>query len=405
MCKGSDFMDNKKIKSRYFFNLDPLLFLMAAIFFIPISTSLKSIFMMASIIVIILTKSSLNSYLSIVKQTWFYAAVSLFFFVVLGVFYGKGSASTHMIFIEKYAKLLILPILVLGFQDQWVRKLGIYAFLSSMFITAVLSLIKAHFVFIFPGNDPGQIFHNHIITSFMMAFAAYLSGILLRNSQGYLKYALICAWVIFSYQILFINTGRMGYIIYFSLMILWLVELNNIKKASGYVLIFVLTIICIAHQTKTFLPGAFHIVEDLQSYHLGNQNTSVGYRIRFHQYAKKLFLERPVLGQGTGGFSARFETDKPIPSWPFLLDPHSQYWLVAAEGGIIGLIVFFGFILSLLYASREMHAMKPIMMGLILALILGNFTDSLLFYSTAGYFFIVFTALCLGETLPQKQNT
>jgi hypothetical protein len=52
---------------------------------------------------------------------------------------------------------------------------------------------------------------------------------------------------------------------------------------------------------------------------------------------------------------------------------------------------------ALISASRRLEVMKPFAFALLMPFIIGSFTDSLLFYSGCGYFFLALMALCLGE--------
>ena len=80
-----------------------------------------------------------------------------------------------------------------------------------------------------------------------------------------------------------------------------------------------------------------------------------------------------------------------------LLEPHSQYWLIAAEFGLLGIAALSYFFFSLLQASWRLHKMKFMACAMLVPFAIGNLSDSLLFYSGSGYFFILFMAMFLGE--------
>ena len=79
------------------------------------------------------------------------------------------------------------------------------------------------------------------------------------------------------------------------------------------------------------------------------------------------------------------------------MEPHSQYWLIASEFGLLGCISFVFFLGCLIGASLRLKTLKPLAFAVLLPFIAGCWSDSLLFYSGTGYFFILFMALCLGE--------
>ncbi len=143
--------------------------------------------------------------------------------------------------------------------------------------------------------------------------------------------------------------------------------------------------------------GINKIVIEWQDFNV-DKNPSVGYRLQFHDFANDLFNRHPIKGNGTGSFTALFRMEKPVPSWNrTLLEPHRQYWLVASEFGILGLISLFFLFGSLFWASWQLTAMRSIAITSLVIFLVGNLTDSLLFYSGSGYFFIMCMALSLGS--------
>ena len=68
----------------------------------------------------------------------------------------------------------------------------------------------------------------------------------------------------------------------------------------------------------------------------------------------------------------------------------------------MGIMSLLALLFSLLKASCELMALRPLALALILSFICGNVSDSLLLYSGSGYFFILLMALCLGEGIENK---
>ena len=153
-------------------------------------------------------------------------------------------------------------------------------------------------------------------------------------------------------------------------------------------------------------------MHDVTAYQHGETASSLGFRWQFYRYAKTLFLTSPLKGLGTGSFSAAFQRDNPVPAWinedplhhQHLLDPHSQYWLIAVELGLIGLGALAWLYSTLALAAFQLTEMRPVMLGMLVAFILGSITDALLLYSAVGYLFVVICALSLGEAIEQRQR-
>ncbi len=103
-------------------------------------------------------------------------------------------------------------------------------------------------------------------------------------------------------------------------------------------------------------------------------------------------------GNGSASFQYLYHEENPIPArGRELLEPHSQYWLIAAEWGILGLAALTFFFAGLWIACWRLKTMRPLAMAIFLPFVLACYTDSLLLYSGTGYFFLMMMALCLGE--------
>ena len=244
----------------------------------------------------------------------------------------------------------------------------------------------------------------------MLALAAYLVASLACVSKGRLRLLWASLTVFISYTILFICTGRMGYIAYALVMLIWFFEYFNRRYALilSAAFIFGLALSYTVNPMMKFLVK--QVKDDWASYHQSapaSKNTSLGLRLQYHKYAQQLFSEKPWLGYGTGEFSAHFAKDKPIKDWEqeVIWEPHSQYWLLAAEFGTFGISLFVGFVLSLIWEVRKQSRhIKYAMLALLAPFVMGCCTDSLLLYSSTGYFFLLFAALILGAGIKSSST-
>jgi len=377
-------------------------FIVLTAFAIPISSTLRGISISLSVVFLLLDPANRTDLQHMLKLLPIKLAFLLFAFSVLACFWSAASLHEQWVVLEKYSKLLYLPFFMLAFRDEFTRKAVIHAFLLAMFITCVLLLLKAAGVVHYGGQDPGQMFRNHIMTGYMMVFAAYLAVYLAYYSSRWQhKVAYGVLWFLLSFQVLFTGTGRMAYIAYALLAALWVFQIFSWRKAfilagiggilfaGGYAI----------NPTMQFL--AHQVKDDWSLYHHNKKDTSLGFRIQFHTYAYDLFKRHPWFGNGTGSFMHAFHVENPVPEWSVsrakLLEPHSQYWMIASEFGITGLILFALFLGSLFMSCWRTQETRALGCAVLLPLLLGNFTDSLLLYSGSGYFFLLFTALALSS--------
>lgn len=379
------------------------LFITLFTFFLPISPSLKSIFLVCCLLLILLTPSYNKYLLYTVNTLWGRAAIALFLYILIACLWSEAPYSMQAMMVGKYIKLLYLPILAIGFIHPKLRVTCINSYLAAIVITCIISVFKSKGIFLV--GDPGEVFYNHIITGFMVAFSSYLSGLFAFRSTGKTRIVYIILTLVTSYQVLFINTGRTGYVIYFILMALLLLQQLSLKKAAVGMLLFCGVMAIVYHESAIMQLGAKNLASDIKFLQQNKENTSLGYRIQFHNYAKSLWATHPFIGIGTGSFKYRFSKDNPVPSWGTeLTDPHSQYWMILAEQGIIGLVLLLVFLGSLLITAFKLQGTRPILLGILIAFSIGSFSDTILCYSTAGFILILMSALSFGELLEQHAS-
>jgi O-antigen ligase len=386
--------------------------LVASLLAVPISVSAKGVFIGLALGFIVVIPAYRNDLLSMFAEPWCKALLIFFLIVLLACAWSPASAHEKITILNKYNKLFCLPILVVGFRDPRARRFGIYAFIAAMTVTCLLSILKAAGLSAY--NDPtvsGQVFYNYIVTSLMMTMATYLCALLCTRAQGTIRFLYATLALLFSYQILFINEGRTGYLMYALLMILFVVQTCSLRKA-----VFAVVLGGSLFSLSCYLSPVMHntvskTIGNVRDYRQGNKNTSLGFRMQFHSFAKNMFLNHPWIGNGTGSYTHFFREVDPVPSWQDvnvspkkIFEPHSQYWLVAAEFGLAGVLSLMFFLGSLFVASLRLHAMRAVAVASIVLFMAGSLSDSLLFYSSTGYFFLIFMGMCLGEHLGRTSS-
>lgn len=378
------------------------IFIVLTAFAIPISSTLRDIAVNLSVLFFVINPVNHTAVRHMVKQTPVKLAFLLFAFSVLACCWSVANLDEQWRVLVKYTKLLYLPFFILIFQNKNTREAAVHVFLFAMLITCVLLLLKAADVVHYGGDDPGQMFRNHIMTGYMMVFAAYLAAYLAYHASRLphrVAYGIL--WFVLSFQVLFTGTGRMAYIAYALLAAFWVFQIFSWRKALilagiGGVLFAGAYAI---NPTMQFL--AHQVKDDWGLYHQNKKDTSLGFRIQFHTYAYDLFKRHPWIGNGTGSFTHAFRVENPVPEWSEtranLLEPHSQYWMIASEFGVAGLVLFILLLGSLFMSCWRTHETRALGCAVLLPLLFGNLTDSLLLYSGTGYFFLFFTALVLAS--------
>lgn len=371
--------------------------LILSIFSLPLSVSLRSIFLGLATTGFFLSPALYTDFKKFFRQPWCKALLLFLLIIMTSALFGESAWKVKFSMAHKYLKLLYIPLIAIYFQQTDILKKAVHAFLFAMLVTFMASLYFICFSASPSLVEVDGIFQNHILTGYYMAFAAFFSVIYARESRGKLRmlYCLLC--LLFSFYTLYINTGRTGYETYSVLFLLFFVHSVPLRKLP-LTLCLALSILSIfAWNSPSFKTGVRNIMQNARDFNAGNKNTSIGYRIQFHQYAKQLFISSPLWGLGTGEFAARFHKDNPVPQWgDHLLEPHSQYWLTATENGMAGLSALILFFLGLFLHIYKTSENRLILTGLLCTFMLVLFSDSFLILSP-GYFLVLFTGICLAK--------
>ncbi len=383
-------------------------FIVLFVIFVPISPSIKSIMAVLSLAAVLLTPYYRKQLGSAFNTLWGRAAVLFFAYIVIASLWSDAPFSMRLSVIDKYSKLIYLPILAVGFIHPSTRKWSFNVYFAVMLLTCVLSILKQKgLIMINNPEDSGEVFHNHIATGYMVDLAIYFAALMcFRPNIGKWQRAYYLLMILVgSYQIFFYNTGRTGYFMYGLLISLLIIQKLSFKKAViGFFLLasFMGIIYSVSPLMKVRTAALISDIKFLQQH---QENTSLGFRVQFHQYARSLFKQHPIIGIGTGNFKHRFSQEQPIPAWdPVLNDPHSQYWFTLTEQGIIGLILLIGFMGCLFVSVWKLdnEETKHMLIGLLVSFMFGSISDTILCFSTAGSLLMIFCAIGFSEQLAKN---
>lgn len=401
-------MNLQKLNQPFFSNLNlfnknslPYVFVFLMLC-IPLGPSLKSIGIISALSTVFFLPQFKADFKAVLKHPLTLAIIVFVAYAFLSCTWSIASPSHQFSMLEKYMKLLFIPFIAIGFVQPKIRFLAMHAFILAMGLSCAISI--CHFLSSHPwvNPDPGKVFYNHIITGYMMAFAAYLSAwFAIHSTSRVSKSIYSIVTIIFTVQIFAINMSRTGYMIYIILFTILLLQHCSLKKSFQYGLLsfFIIGFLgLLMLYSPNFLHGIHMVTQDIQLYSQGVQNTNVGFRFQFHDYAKQLFWAHPLIGQGIGGFHAHYLIDNPIPLWPDPNpDPHSQYWLIASELGALGCLSYAFIFIFLFQLSMQLRETKFLLHALLITMVIACSSDTLLANSGIGYFFVGFVGLCWGE--------
>lgn len=326
--------------------------LIALLFSPPITTILESII----ILLFITSKELHNKTLQCIKQPIVISATLFATILLLSTLNSLVSWSEGMRSFWSWHKLLLLPISIVLFDEKiWKTRL-VLSFVVVATICAAISFISSYFDFTIYKYPSGIIIRNHATQGIIFSVAAFalISPFLQKEYILNKKQKLI--YIIFSTllitNIIYITPGRSGYLALIILSALTAFKCIYTNK-KPLIPIAVLTAIFIgllnsSNVTNRISQG----MNEVTSYNNSAEATSMGLRMVLWKNTLDLISERPIFGYGTGGFEKAYQAkivDQPEWHNVIIHDPHNQFLKIATEQGIIGLLVFLGWISSIFW--------------------------------------------------------
>ncbi|MCW5589720.1 MAG: O-antigen ligase family protein [Legionellales bacterium] len=378
----------------------------ATLLFLPINVLAMNVCLVTAVLLSIIAGNLYEKFNRVIKNPITIAVLMYFLLISVSALYSQGRAIDIGQGLHRYAKLLFIPLLMPLFSEAEWRNRGINLFLIAMLITLILSYAKwLGILHSDPSVDDGTIFKNHIETSFLMSFAAYIIALRVFAKHGWrlLIYVLLLALIIF--QIYFINSGRTGYLISAALLILLSWQKWHWRGIITTLIIIPLGFLACYHYSSIFKNEIRAASENVDQYKVHQlDNNSLGLRLTFLTNSLQLIKEYPILGSGVGSFYLRYNKKvEHTPNFPDgLNDPHNEYLITLFQFGVVGLgLLLFLFWQIWRYSHGLGKELTPLAQAMLIAFAVGATCDSFLFLSTTGYFLVIFTSLFFAA-LPQN---
>jgi O-antigen ligase len=341
------------------------------------------------------------------------AAISvliLFSFYCIGSIYSSGNIKESGTFLLKYAKLLIIPIIISVVRTKKIRHDGMNAFLFGALILLSISYFKwlgiipmnlgLHDL---PDNSQGYLaFKNRIAHNILMSFLMFVFFCKAYFDKTQWRWVWLVIALLSLIDLMYLVGGRSGQIIALCF-VLFLPLYFYGKEAYKYLLIAAISIFMLHKQLEPLMPGRLLETSQEVSEHKSDEHlTSAGIRLEMYKNTLSLIKQSPFIGYGTGAL--RYEYNKLANTQDTLLkdvpNPHNQYLLTFFELGMAGLaaliFMFYRFWQhSNVIARSDTHA-GMYLKGVVLTIAIGSMFNSLLLDATEGKFYCVLTGLLLS---------
>ncbi len=333
----------------------------------------------------------------------------------LSVLYGEAPWSESLRVLAKYRNLVYLVLFITIFRTARMREAGLWAFGAAMVLTLVFSFLTAAGIPPLENRytikpDDAVVFRNHIIHGLCMGLFAYLMAhrfVEQPRRRWYLGVlSLLAMW-----NVLFMVGGRTGYFTLAAMIPLFCLQRLRFRTlVSVAAVVGVLGVTGYFH-SETLSTRMLRAREEVVAYldycfddgplkpegwRFPVTQTSCGVRLEWSRIGLQMMKERPLLGVGVGSIKhhmrARINGNEKN-SAPPTNNLHSEYAMVAAQNGLVGLVVFGVFFVTYWRASRNLSPrMRYLAEGTLLMMLVAGSANTLLTERTEGVLF----ALCSG---------
>jgi O-antigen ligase len=372
-------------------------------FFLPLSTSLTNILFIACAVCFLLSGRYLENLHFIWGRKALFLSVVLFGWMLVGISYTTAPFSEAFSALIKYDKLLLGLFFVPIFREEKWRNYALHAFFIAMVVMLAAGLFKE---ISWPtlGEKFGHflVFKDRIQTSFLMAMAAYFSGIFFFETKEKLSRWLYALLFIVTLFFLFSIDGRSGYFVFFALFV-WLLWSYRRWKGVAGAIIAIMAMLCMAYLfSPAFNARLQESVHDAHVYQTGEKNTSLGLRAEFNKHSVELVKKHPLIGTGTGSFTVQYASLE-MPENLKTTNPHNQYMHILVQWGVVGLaLLLWLFFVQWKDSYLLSPKMRQIAQGTLLAIAIGSLANSWLLDTTEGHFYVYFMALVFASQIKLK---
>jgi O-antigen ligase len=366
-------------------------------FFLPFSTTATEILLSAFVLFWLLSGHYREKIATILRSKVALVSLVMAGLLVLGLTYTSAPPGEALGVLLRYRRFLYIPLLLTAFQAATVRRHAIYAFQSAMLLVLAASLVLFFARALCGSPDNCCVFKNHITQNVLMAFFVGLTACRLpRNRLGY--WLAIVAILLASFNILFMVDGRTGYLALFGIAA---VVLYRRIGVHGLVLTAVAAAcVCIAGYCASAnfrhrINLALAEVQTCRDQDLSELGSSIGRRAFYYRTSAVVVGQHPLLGAGTGCYRTELQRHVREGYNYICSNPHSDYFNIVVQTGLVGLAVFLFWIYAQWQSSRRLPAdLAGPAQSLIVTFVLGGLFNSLLMDVTEACLFCYFTGLC-----------
>ena len=369
-------------------NLIALWLIVAASFSINLPVAFGSISLGLLLIIWIISGNYGQKFTLILSNPGAQIALAFLGLYALGTVYSSASWHVSLHYFLKYAKLLIIPLVIGMSISQKYQKFAINAFLISMIGYLIISYLNWLGLFSF-----GVMRHGTY-----MALGAYL---MLRNAKR-MEGLYRLVWATLSgltmINILFIADVRTGIV---TLSVLFVMFAFETWRFKGLIYVAMMALLALFAYKNIHDTHNLRIVGIQKEISADPSASSAGQRLEMYRHTLILIGHHPLFGGGTGSIEGEYTNlikDDPSVFVRKVTNPHNQFLMTMQELGLIGLLILIAFWGVHWWQSYRLDSTEAgyLLRALIITTALGSAFNSLLLDSGDGRMYCILSGILLA---------
>lgn len=375
--------------------------LLAGVFSIPLLGNAAHNLLLGLPVILLLCSRMIIQYPTLLKDnSTALICTTLFIWMAISISWSSAESNYSIKMLSKYREFLLIPLFMIYFSINSIRKKTF----GVLYIALLLSLIFSYLIHFDIVNfwDNQHSIKNRIFHGISTAFFAYMS---LQAMLAYKKYRFVFVLIFLTtiHNLFFIENGRTGYILICTLTILfcwqqWKIKGLLVLLGTGSAIAALVILYTDLSHLRLFNNPDANVNSEVFNLSTIQQ---IDIRIEYYVFSLLAFMDSWVLGHGIGGFpQAYLDQHSLIAShWEPTVNSHNEYLQISVQTGILGLILFLSFLISILCNRRN----KPILQQQFQTALATTFIISCMFNSSFmdhgdGTLFMILTALISGTS-------
>jgi O-antigen ligase len=333
----------------------------------------------------------------------------------LSFFWTTANASEAITGFLRHARLLILPISFLLINKTKESRVVLKYLVISQLFVVICSWIMFFGISLpwakqdYP-TEMGVLFSSTleqpVMSTLVLIVLWHLRDKLFPKMHQWMLWGLT---LIVAGNVFFVMTGRTGYVSMFIAISIavWLTTTGR-QRLFGSVAMLILAVI-LGFTSTRLRTKVGEVKNDIVGYTKGNLQTSQGQRLDYWHHSLMSIAEKPLLGHGVGSWKNEYlrlgGTQIDAPS-----NPHNQYLLWAVEGGLVGLALILGILVSLYKDAQKLEAdVKNAMISTLAIVTVMGLFNCPFFGAGMGEFFLLmfgsFLAFIRNKNMQPQKNS